>query len=170
MTYRLIAIDDNDSPRAIGRYPDYESALLARITDVIDQLRANDGWSTRADHVIVATASTDRTPNIRCAPGSVLEPTVTGFPSTMTSRRRIGGCCVPTSSRIPRLHRPDRPGLDCSRQTLNRTYVRQMATFVLRCRNRRTTPCEQHLQEGQAQQQPSAEPGGRAPIPSQTAL
>jgi hypothetical protein len=53
MTYRLLALSDDGPARPVGAYPTYEAALLARIDDVIDQLRANDGWWLRIDHLIV---------------------------------------------------------------------------------------------------------------------
>ena len=90
MTYRLIASDDNDSPRAIGRHPDYESAPLTRIKDVI-----SDG-AARQRRVVDSSRSRHRWPRRRrtghrtsAVHRARFEPTVTGFPSTMTSRRRI---------------------------------------------------------------------------------
>jgi hypothetical protein len=53
MTYRLIALPDDAPSRTVGDYPDFETALLGRIEDVVDQLRANHGWWLRADHLIV---------------------------------------------------------------------------------------------------------------------
>jgi hypothetical protein len=52
MTYKLHAISEG-SQALVGEYGDYSSALQARVDHVLDQLRANDGWWTRAEHLVV---------------------------------------------------------------------------------------------------------------------
>ena len=53
MTYELIAITGDGSRRSVGTYPDYADAVRARGDDAFAQLRDQDGWWTRAEHVIV---------------------------------------------------------------------------------------------------------------------
>lgn len=39
--------------RLVGRYGDFDTAVAARIEDVLSQLEANDGWLITADHLII---------------------------------------------------------------------------------------------------------------------
>jgi hypothetical protein len=39
--------------RDLGRYPDLESALRARVDDVLAQLVNNDGWLITAEHLLI---------------------------------------------------------------------------------------------------------------------
>lgn len=39
--------------RHLGRYPDLETAVRARIEDVLAQLAANDGWLINAQHLVI---------------------------------------------------------------------------------------------------------------------
>ena len=54
MSYELMLVEDDDETRtAIGSYPDYPTAVRARVEDVLKRLRRNGGWWTRVEHVIV---------------------------------------------------------------------------------------------------------------------
>jgi hypothetical protein len=53
VSYELLMLDDDSNPHSIGCYPDYDSALRARVEDVLSWLRRNGGWRTRVEHVIV---------------------------------------------------------------------------------------------------------------------
>lgn len=39
--------------RSLGRYPSMETALRARVQDVLRQLVGNHGWLTNAEHLII---------------------------------------------------------------------------------------------------------------------
>jgi hypothetical protein len=54
--YQLIALPDagRTGPwRHLGTHPDLESALRARVEDVITQLAANDGWLITCEHFVI---------------------------------------------------------------------------------------------------------------------
>lgn len=37
----------------VGRYPDFDAAIEARIEDVLARLEASDGWLITSDHLVV---------------------------------------------------------------------------------------------------------------------
>ena len=53
MTYRLFSVDTDGQRQLAGTYEDYDDAVAARGRDVLNQLAAQGGWWTRAEHVIV---------------------------------------------------------------------------------------------------------------------
>jgi len=66
--YELMVVDElADTRRLIGRYPDYRSAVRARVHDVLHQLRRNGGSWTRVEHLIVGPGvDGPRTPHPFC--------------------------------------------------------------------------------------------------------
>jgi hypothetical protein len=53
MTYQLFTVGSGDRRQLVGRYDDYDDAVVARGRDVLVQLAAQGGWWTRVEHVIV---------------------------------------------------------------------------------------------------------------------
>jgi hypothetical protein len=57
--YQLLALKISRSDasfvawRRLGRYRDLETAVRARVEDVLQQLAANDGWLINAQHLII---------------------------------------------------------------------------------------------------------------------
>lgn len=49
--------------RDLGSYPDLDSALLARVEDVLAQLAANDGWLLTCEHLVISPGTGDQ-PNV----------------------------------------------------------------------------------------------------------
>ena len=47
--------------RDLGRYQDQESALRARVEDVLAQLANNDGWLVTAEHLLIGPGSDGQT-------------------------------------------------------------------------------------------------------------
>jgi hypothetical protein len=55
-TYQLIALASHGEVagwRLVGRYPDLDSTLRARVDDVITQLANNDGWLITCEHLLL---------------------------------------------------------------------------------------------------------------------
>jgi hypothetical protein len=53
---RLVALSRDGAAgrwRDLGSYPDLDSALLARVEDVLAQLAANDGWLITCEHLVI---------------------------------------------------------------------------------------------------------------------
>lgn len=61
MPYQLVALaaaarPSPDAPRSwrhLGQFPDLNSALHARVDDVLAQLTANDGWLVQVEHLLI---------------------------------------------------------------------------------------------------------------------
>jgi hypothetical protein len=53
VSYELMMVDGGGVPHPVGVYPDYETAVLARVEDVLFCLAGNSGWWTRVEHVII---------------------------------------------------------------------------------------------------------------------
>jgi hypothetical protein len=53
LSYELMMVDDDGMSHLVGCYPDYETAVRARVEDVLCWLARNGGWWTRVEHVIV---------------------------------------------------------------------------------------------------------------------
>src|SRR4051812_38372351 len=58
-SYQLIALARPRSAapalgwRHLGHYPALDDALRARVTDVLEQLAANDGWLVTVEHLVI---------------------------------------------------------------------------------------------------------------------
>lgn len=58
-TYQLIALnpggagDSSAGWRHLGHHPDLETALRARVEDVLHQLAGRDGWLVTAEHLVI---------------------------------------------------------------------------------------------------------------------
>ena len=53
--YEVLAVGDGprEAWRRVGRYPDLETALIARVQDILTLLEANDGWMVFAEHLVI---------------------------------------------------------------------------------------------------------------------
>lgn len=65
-SFQLIALAPGGAAgrwRDLGSYPDLDSALLARVDDVLAQLAGNDGWLVTCEHLVISSGG-DATPRV----------------------------------------------------------------------------------------------------------